>query len=83
MSGRVDPAALESVAIGLYESRVRATSGWTESGLGRAGLPSELDVRSSLHALMNMPAWQDLPVDQRRAWRTAARALIAEQDSAL
>lgn len=62
------PAALETLAVALYESDCRE----------RAGDMARRTTLSRIRAHYSFPAWTNLAPRERAAWRTRARKTIAE-----
>jgi acyl-CoA reductase-like NAD-dependent aldehyde dehydrogenase len=62
-------AALEALAVGLYESDCRE----------RAGDMARRTTLSRIRAHYGFPAWAKLSARERGAWRRMARAMVEEQ----
>ena len=62
------PASIEILAVALYESDCRE----------RAGDMARRTTLSRIRAHYAFPAWTNLPLRERGAWRAKARTMIAE-----
>ena len=68
MTERPSEAAIETLAVALYESDCRQ----------RAGDMARRTTLSRIRAHYSFPAWTNLPPRERAAWRARSRKLIDE-----